>query len=431
MKIGLIQNEAVVGDLSHNLRLVVQGYRQCLDRGADLVVASAQALDGAFLHDLAARSSFRLQACAALEALAGETRLPLLLASYAGLPDEPVQVRPYLLCQGKVRRLTNRRVVSICGLRLLPDAGDTPTPVENKGADVILHLPGAPWWLGQVEQWQKLISHEAEKTSANVLLLRGIGCTEGQLAPGGSLAATPHGGRLNLPLFEPAARIWRAAATAAAKVPPVGEQLLKAICYGLKTSLEQGGYEGLAVAADATPHVPLLLGLARVAVGARRTVALCKQQTPACALAGKRCELTPAQACERGLLMLSPHSLNQRLLGEPAAPLPAASVAPLGEVYESELAQLQACLSSRLPVPLRKLLTPCRPAEHEESLRLLAEENASPAEISARYPGIDEATLRRQLRMWASAAPLLRTAPAPLSMRRHLVHLPVGHRLHE
>ena len=426
MLLGLIQNEAVVGDLSHNLRLIVQGYRRCLDAGAELVIASAQALDGAFLHDLAARDSFRLQAQAALAALAGETSCPLLLASYAGAPHEEVQAQPYLLSRGKVRRLPNRRAVSICGLRVLVDVGEQPVFAEKSGVDVRLHLPTAPWWLGQQEAYRAGAARESQQSGAHVLLLRGVGYTEGELSPGGSLASSPRGASVQLPLFSACSRVWSTRSAAAAAPPATGEQLLSATSYGLRACMQQGGYEGVAIDVSA-PRAALLLGLARLAVGARSTVALCGDRHELCALAGKRCALTPAQAEERGLLLLSPLCLNERLLGERTSSLP-----PLGEVYESELALLQASLCEQLPTALSKLLPPCPPPpESELALRLLAEQNASLAEILTRYPGVDEARLRRQLRLWSAAGSLRGDLPAVPRIRRRLVHLPVGHRLHE
>ncbi|MCC8020777.1 MAG: hypothetical protein LIO63_02145 [Akkermansia sp.] len=46
MNIGLVQVSAQTADFPHNLRVLVQGYRGCLDRGAELVVADAFSLCG-------------------------------------------------------------------------------------------------------------------------------------------------------------------------------------------------------------------------------------------------------------------------------------------------------------------------------------------------------------------------------------------------
>ena len=69
LKIGLIQNDPITADLSRNLRQIVQGYRECLEHGADIVVASAHALCGAGVKDLAKRISFLQQTEDAIETL--------------------------------------------------------------------------------------------------------------------------------------------------------------------------------------------------------------------------------------------------------------------------------------------------------------------------------------------------------------------------
>ena len=66
-KIGIIQNAPLPGDFSNNLRAIVQGYRECLDHGADIVVAPAAALCGLEPQSLATRSSFLAQTQAAAE----------------------------------------------------------------------------------------------------------------------------------------------------------------------------------------------------------------------------------------------------------------------------------------------------------------------------------------------------------------------------
>lgn len=435
MKIGLIQNEAVAGDLSHNLRLIVQGYRKCLDEGAELVVASAQALDGAFLHDLAARSSFRLQACAALQTLASETSLPLLLASYAGRPGEAPELRPYLLSGGEVQPLSNDNEFRLCGQSFYLHAGAMP-PMLPKGCGYALLMPTEPWWLGQQEEWRMKVASLARESGSQVLLLRGVACTEGQLMPGGSMAATPHGGVMELPLYTPAAQIWRTGSrrTGTARCSSAGEELLSAVCYGLRSTLQQSRYEALAIDA-AAPHAPLLMALARLAVGARHTIALVPEKSSTCAPAGKCLALKAEYAGEHGYLLLNGLSLKQLLLGEhPRPAVLGGAFAPLAEAYDSELELLRTCAIPRLPQTLRALLTPDADMmlpEEETELRMLAEYNAAPAEIQAQLPGADETRLRKLQRRMDAAAEHRYGRPCPLRLRRRLTHLPHGHRLRE
>ena len=83
LKIGLVQNNPITADLTLNLRQIVQGYRECLEHGADIVIASAHALCGAGVKDLAKRHSFLQQTEDAIETLAAElSNTPLILGAY-------------------------------------------------------------------------------------------------------------------------------------------------------------------------------------------------------------------------------------------------------------------------------------------------------------------------------------------------------------
>lgn len=438
MKIGLIQNEAAVGDLSQNLRRIVQGYRQCLDEGAELVIASAAALDGPFLRDLATRSSFRLQARAALNALASEIRLPLLLVSHAGEPQDTPAGRPWLINHDETRPLRNQAVVQIGGHRFFIDAGDTPTPCEaGTGWDYILHLPNKRWWIGQDEEWQQLIQTEASACGAAVVLLRGVGCSEGKLMPGGSMVATPAGPAVKLPQFAPAARVWhkRMRTAKAGNAPAPTEQQLRAICYGISQTLQQSGFSALAVD-EGAEHAGLLLALARLSVGARRTTLLAgKNKTAYRALAGRSLDIEPTQAEDNNLLLLNGKNIRQRLLWKHGTLGAACSrLAPLGEMYDSEIHRLQNYVLPKLPQALQGLLTPesNEASDSEEAvLRQFVEENASLAEILAHTPTADETQLRRILRQLEAGLPYRNLLSPCIRLRRRLTHLPPYHKHYE
>ena len=83
-KIGIIQTAPLPGDFSNNLRAIVQGYRECLEHGADIVIAPAAALCGLEPGNLATRRSFLSQTQLALDSLSKELgTAPLFLAAYA------------------------------------------------------------------------------------------------------------------------------------------------------------------------------------------------------------------------------------------------------------------------------------------------------------------------------------------------------------
>ena len=85
---GIIQNAPLTADFPNNLRRIVQGYRECLDHGAELVLAPATALCGPEPLGLTNRQSFLRQTQAALHALSLELgEVPLILGAYTDVSD--------------------------------------------------------------------------------------------------------------------------------------------------------------------------------------------------------------------------------------------------------------------------------------------------------------------------------------------------------
>lgn len=443
MKIGLVQNVAVAGDLSANLRQVVQGCRACLNEGADLAIASAQAIDGVFLDGLRFRSSFLLQAHAALAALAAELSKPLLLASHAALPGEGTALpRPYLLDKGAVQPLLNRRVHTLAGARVFIDVGPQPTPPPpGTECDAVVHLPTAPWAAGQSAAWLAAAQAEAAPLRLGALVVQGVGADAARafLMGGGSLAASKRGS-MQLPYFRAAERVWSSTARYSAPLP--GESLLQAACFCLRELVRLGGYRGAAVW-DASPRAALLTALAQAALGKEGVVTLSfdaalaasRQRSttvlPALAQsAGDRVRSAQLAdyAAGHGLLLLSDRTLSDTLLGHRAAPLYEA-FAPLGDMLESEAATLCNELEHQLHTSLPH--APETSPEDEAVLRLMTEANMSPLELAATR-GIAESTSRSILRRMQAAAPQW----APSSLRRMRIRpemplLPIGHRLCE
>lgn len=426
MKIGLVQNKAIAGDFSGNLRRVVQGCRACMDAGAELLVASAQALDGAFPGGLTVRSSFLLQAQAALRALAAELNRPLILASYAAAPHTTLpQPRPYLLQQGRVEPLRNHSTVQVGnGTSLYIDIGtELSPPAAPSPASYILHLPTAAWlpeqWLAQRAQVQA----EASEHRCDVLLVQSLGHSMGKLLAGGSLAASVSGrGSLTLPLFASAERVWQPRARHSAAAPH--PSLLQAACYCLRELLEQSGHAGYAVPVDET-RGELLYALAKAAVGARRVTALtygsahkpprislCVPQA-ATSLRQRSAQLSDI-AEAHDLLLLSTASRSDIALGSNRTPsYHSGNFAPLGDMTDSEIAQLQAELCAKTP----RLQLPAYPhTPEQESERELLMQGCSPAEIIARRGG-NEYHLHSLMRSIARASasphpPVLQIHPA-------------------
>ena len=82
-KIGIIQSRSLPGAFPDNLRQIVQGYRECLDHGADIVIAPLTALSGPATDDLKRRRSFLRQMEEAAELYLSLGKYDLLIVSPA------------------------------------------------------------------------------------------------------------------------------------------------------------------------------------------------------------------------------------------------------------------------------------------------------------------------------------------------------------
>ncbi|MCH5284058.1 MAG: hypothetical protein J1E42_00545 [Akkermansiaceae bacterium] len=446
MKIGLIQNIATAGDFSTNLRLVVQGARACTDAEADLLVASAQAIDGALPGGLSRRSAFLLQSQAALRALAAELSKPLILASYAAAPGAAASLpRPFLLKGGEVLPLENHRVLELEGISLFLDVGEFPSPPPaGTACHGILHLPTAAWHPGLQQAWVDAAQQELRTFAPElgVLVLQGVGSSVGQAIGGGSVGVAA-GGVLRLPVFAPAEALWPEAPAiapandardqvfaSAIDSAAGGDDVLEAQLFCLRELVSRGGYAAVAVA-EGLPHAELLAALTRLAVGEELLLPLPAspgQEMPAQAAA----LFARAEAAEA--LLLSGLSRSAFLLGDYAAPAALSGhYAPLADMLPGEIARLQQSLNSRLSAAGLAALPAPEPelAPREEALlRLLVDENRSIMELCATR-GLPEHALRAIWRRLRRAAARLDSRPPFLLLRPGAPPTPPLHMLNE
>lgn len=426
MKIGLIQNIAAAGDFSTNLRLVVQGARACTDAEADLLVASAQAIDGALPGGLSRRSAFLLQSQAALRALAAELSKPLILASYAAAPGAAASLpRPFLLKGGEVLPLENHRVLELEGISLFLDVGEFPSPPPaGTACHGILHLPTAAWRPGLQQEWVDAAQQELRTFAPElgVLVLQGVGSSVGQAIGGGSVGVAA-GGVLRLPVFAPAEALWPVAP--AIDSAAGGDDVLEAQLFCLRELVSRGGYAAVAVA-EGLPHAELLAALTRLAVGEELLLPLPASPGQAAALFAR------AEAAEA--LLLSGLSRSAFLLGDYAAPAALSGhYAPLADMLPGEIARLQQSLNSRLSAAGLAALPAPEPElapREEELLRLLVDENRSIMELCATR-GLPEHALRAIWRRLRRAAARLDTRPPFLQLRPGAPPTPPLHMLNE
>lgn len=481
MKIGIIQNSPRTADLSNNLRHVVQGYRTCQDHGAELVVASAHALCGPGLYDLAARDSFRKQMQLALETLSRELgAAPLILGAYSTLEEGDFdwdeeedaaftpKLTPYLLENDVVEELENGEILEWEDKRIYITTQDTPVPPGAESFDMIIHVGSAPWHAALLQQEEITRQNEALNNEATVVHAACVGTAECFVYGGGSGIYSPTGKTLlRLPWFDAESRVagteppYREAATPQETEAAILARMLQ---QGIRDTVRQYGYGGVCVPLD-SPHSTLLAALAIDALGSanvegvtygggeetaqqlgiscrKMDIATLIQQASAILgdeeqdslRARMQATMLSTYSDSRGLLLLCPLSRrdimlgNFTLYGESCGML-----APLGNLYEMDLHMLQREYRERYSHIFGTLAEPQNP-QKDIILHALADCNVSAGRfIRENNFGLQENEVHQVQRKIIASA--LKRSQMPFTLQvsapDEQLRIPSAHRLND
>jgi len=491
-KIGLIQNAPLTADFSNNLRQIVQGYRGCLDHGAELVIAPAFALCGPTLHDLINRASFLSQTQAALNALSQELgSAPLLLGACAPLIPADLQMSdeqlddlveedeedktsgntlasivPFLLEKDTVTELEDAEILQLGEKKIYVDVGDDIVLPDLAELDLIVHLGTTPWYASAAEADARQRQWEAVNNEAPVVCVRSVGAAEGSLFGGGSCVCSTSGHTLQrLPFFETAHQVVNLRGTTQAKALPREVELLSmALSCGIRDTVRHNGYGGACILLD-HPNSPLLAALCVEALGRSNVLGITfdgnEKIAQTLGISSRRFSLggllqeadsilgqkdNPALksrlgsalltsiAEERGLMLLSPldrHDAmvgNFTLYGESCGYL-----APLGNLYTIDIHLLCQYFREKYPDLFGILEEPPAP-EQDRIIHELADCNTSPSSL-LNAPGspFQENDVRFiQRRLIASA---LKRSQFPLVLHvdspAEQLSFPISHRLND
>ncbi len=493
-KIGIVQNAPLPADLSGNLRCIVQGYRECIDHGAELVIAPATALCGADLHDLAMRSSFIRQQMAALETLSRELgEAPLLLGAYAPIignaddywddessigeysddcswnPDGremQVSLVPYLLEHDCVSELADSEVSEINGLQIYIDTDDEEIFPSSLSFDLMVHLGTRPWYAEAAATDAAERLWEAGANGVPVVCMHHVGTTEENLYGGGSGVYMPDNRTLlRLPFFQEASNVFSLNAKGRAVALPEDTELLgMALTRGIRDTVENNGYRGVCLSLD-TPNSALLAVLSVHAMGASKVTGVSFSNNAtvgetlgieyhhidlsaiisdietalgstadSATLARLKGNLLCTLAEEKGQMLLT--SLDRQQLMTGSFTLYGETcgfLAPLGNLYEIDIHMLSKYFSEQHADVFGSLEEPAAP-EKGRILHELADLNTSPSALlsNAGYLFKENDVRQIQRRIVASA---LKRSQFPLTLRvdkpEQRLTLPICHRLND
>lgn len=481
-KIGIIQNTPLVGDFSNNLRQIVQGYRECIDHGAELVVAPACALCGADLKDLAERKSFTIQTQAALDSLSQELgTVPLILGAvtaacaedeFADFEEEEMPISsantsrsylaPYLLESQTVTELNNGEIIDLNGTLVYIDVQGEPAQPEKENPDLIIHLCTTPWFAGAARETEENHQWEATSSGVPIVCVQHVGTSGENTYAGGSAVYSAQGYTINrLPFLQRNNKVINLTGKSRARALPEETELLSnALEFSITNTVKNCGYSGVCLSMD-TPNAALLAALCSEALGASNVVAVTTDGNTETAKAlGISCHeirldnflaqisdnqsealkeriaaaLQFTYAEERGLLYLS--SLSRReimtgnftLYGESCGHL-----APFGNLYEMDLHMLRTALSEKYANLFGVLRTPDHP-ETDRIIHELADRNISAtALLNECVCPFEENDVRLMQRKLIASA--LKRTQMPIILRvdrpEERIELPVAHRLND
>ncbi len=446
MNIGLVQVSAQTADFPHNLRVLVQGYRGCLDRGAELVVADAFSLCGPPPADLALRSSFLRQEERALAALSHELAgVPLLLAAHAAVfPTDGGQEAADAPCGGGAEMLpvlVERDAVSVIegevaelegGRRVYAACGEG-WEAFGRGCDLIVCLSGEPWFAGCRGKWPEAAAWEAAAEGLPLACLRPVGAADGFIWGGGSTLHAADGRLLAaLSPFDEDFCVASTAATGRRRTcppPDPAEELFRALQCGVRDHARRNGYLGACLALDERPASLLLAWLAIKTFGAENTVIRAADSLPGerrnalCAMGAELRRLPggmpeyAAMACaaldgeREGWFPLSSLSQSEILGGCGLERVWGTLLLPFGDLYEGDLRLLADFCREKAP-ELPALYGGRSESPFDAAFQLLEDGNLSATELLARPDcPVDEQTLRKAQRLLIASAWKRKTLP--------------------
>lgn len=484
VKIGVIQNEPLTGDFSNNLRHIIQGYRECQDRGAQIVVASAFALTGHASPGLAKRPSFLRQTQKALKLLSEElTGPPLIIGAYTSgqvetddpmfdelinfmpMSDEAV-LAPYILEQDTVTELEETEVLDLEGLSIMTVLGDDEL-LTDEPIDLLIHLSSSPWYEDYLTTIDRSHADEASFNHHYVLTVRSTGVADGDIFCGGSVLHAPSGKAImRTKVFETDAKTAKMSAKArlAEEAPAAADQLMQALICGISRTVKNNCYAGVALSMDEA-NSDVLAALCIESLGRQNVLGITAEGNTTLAEAlgiqvktvSTQEMLTPAADQLRmddtsalrerfnGMLMLSlADSMGMMMLNSLSrydimtgnfsiGGKSAGYLAPLGDLYRFDIAELRNKLHEKYAAINCEMGTPEHPVM-DFIIHNLTEKNIGAEELIQTSPeDVNENDIRMAQRKIAASAikrsqlPLVLNVVAP--SKRH--SFPIVNRLND
>lgn len=286
MRIGLAQINAVVGDFPGNAKRILAAYRECLEKGAELVITPEMSLVGYPPRDLVFKSQFVPKCLQALDYLADEIREVPLVVGYVdfhtGQIGKPFRNAAAWLEGGEVKSrfwktllptydvFDERRYfepgensepftwkgkrigVTICEdiwtedylQRPLYDR-DPVAELSGKGIDVLINLSASPFHLGKPTCRREMLGDVAREAGIPVVYCNSVGGNDQLVFDGHSMVVDSSGNAIaQLGGFVDECRVVDVFSSGETENLPTGdnEQLYDALVLGLRDYVRKCGF---------------------------------------------------------------------------------------------------------------------------------------------------------------------------------------------
>lgn len=310
MRVGLCQLNPVVGDLRGNVAALLDAYRVCCSRGAQLVVAGELAVCGYPPEDLVLKPRFLDDCRAAVEEVASATGEVPFVVGFPELGDPDVVFNAAALCeQGGVARVvrkvelptygvfdehrwfepgsSDQPLVEIAGtavgVSICEDlwSADGPTAGQGRaGAALLVNINGSPYHHDRLREREDLLAIRARAAGAPIVYVNQVGGQDDLVFDGGSMVVAPDGTVLarldqfvevvevvDVPVEPSGARTWEPTARVAPHLPLL-EQVWDALALGTRDYVTKNGFRGVLVGLSGGIDSSLVAAVAADALGA-------------------------------------------------------------------------------------------------------------------------------------------------------------------
>ncbi|MBK1832702.1 NAD+ synthase [Roseibacillus ishigakijimensis] len=313
MKIALVQINAVVGDFPGNAKRILAGYREALEKGAELVVTPEMSLVGYPPRDLVFKSQFVPKCLQALDYLKSEVGAVPLLVGYVDRsgksPGRAFRNAVAWLEKGQVREriwktllptydvfdewryfepgeecrtvmFQGKRIgVTICEDIWTEDflyrplyERDPVHELEEAGADVIVNLSASPFALNKPVARRDLFASVAKRKGLPLVYCNAVGGQDQLIFDGHSAVVDGRGGVIaSLAGFREEVAVVDVGVTGEGVIWPEldeNEQLYEALVLGLRDYVTKCGFEKVCLGLSGGIDSALTAALAVAALGA-------------------------------------------------------------------------------------------------------------------------------------------------------------------